>query len=407
MSNTTDPELEELVSKMASGSKLNTKNTVNLDNIDFDKLDEKTRKVYSDFKHGDVDIYKIIGASPDDSQDKIKKKYIEKMTKYHPDKHSIILNKLPPDRVDKEKRRLMATYNLIKNASKILLDPEKRKFYDLQKKANRSKNFETQKDDFNSFIKQQEAGKTDEGKKMAKLDFEKKQLELDKKHKVNRNEATAIALKDARRKMDDLAMEREQQAIEIAPKQIFDKSNFTQQDFNKHFLKNKKKEEKKNKQSKDRSVVLWDGVSASNDMGTIGASFVSVDHDYEDLYVDENFESTGLASANVNNSESSEEASSVMSEEIDDSYLEKNQRGTLTDEFSKFMNKRNTETKMYDAREMGKDWKSLDDNPFNISTQVKMDNAFSSMTNNKFKYDKNVDKDMVEVYKQILYEDDE
>ena len=69
-----NPEIEELVIKMAKGSKLNKAKKVNLDEVDFEKLDEKTKKAYSDFKHGDIDIYKIIGANPTDSHEKIKKK---------------------------------------------------------------------------------------------------------------------------------------------------------------------------------------------------------------------------------------------------------------------------------------------------------------------------------------------
>lgn len=411
-----NPEIEELVIKMAKGSKLNKAKKVNLDEVDFEKLDEKTKKAYSDFKHGDIDIYKIIGANPTDSHEKIKKKYIEKISKYHPDKHAVILSKYPVESVEKEKKRLMATYKLIKEASAILLNAEKRKFYDLQRKTSDSKNFEKQKDDFASFKKLQESQISEDTKKLAKLDFDKKQLELDKKHGFKREEIGSMTKKDADRKYNDLMMEREQQAIEYTPKKLFDGNNFNIQDFNKHFEKEKKREDKrkKNKDTHDKSVVLWEGVSAANDVGSTGVNFVSVDRDYEDLYVDTNPEASGLAPArlsdnddndndNDNDDNNNNDNSSVSSDGIDVSYVDKNQKGSLSDAYSNFLQQRNLEDKLYDKREMGKDWKTLDENPMNISTQVKIDGAFSSM--GKLKYDKNVDEDMVDVYKRIVYED--
>ena len=347
---------------------------------------------------------------------KSKKKYIEKISKYHPDKHAVILSKYPVESVEKEKKRLMATYKLIKEASAILLNAEKRKFYDLQRKTSDSKNFEKQKDDFASFKKLQESQISEDTKKLAKLDFDKKQLELDKKHGFKREEIGSMTKKDADRKYNDLMMEREQQAIEYTPKKLFDGNNFNIQDFNKHFEKEKKREDKrkKNKDTHDKSVVLWEGVSAANDVGSTGVNFVSVDRDYEDLYVDTNPEASGLAPArlsdnddndndNDNDDNNNNDNSSVSSDGIDVSYVDKNQKGSLSDAYSNFLQQRNLEDKLYDKREMGKDWKTLDENPMNISTQVKIDGAFSSM--GKLKYDKNVDEDMVDVYKRIVYED--
>ena len=142
-----DDKINELIDKIANSSKKKKQNdkNINYDDVDFEDLDNKTKKVYTDLFTGMPDLYKLINALPTDSQEIIKKKCTEKMAKYHPDKIAPLLIKVPIEKREIEKKKLMSQYKLIKEAYTTLRDPEKRKYYDLQKKTIDSKNFVKQK----------------------------------------------------------------------------------------------------------------------------------------------------------------------------------------------------------------------------------------------------------------------
>ena len=190
-----DDKLDELLNKMAKGSKktkqLPKDENISIEDVEFDKLDEKTRKACSELFSGTMDIYKVIGVSPDDSHDTIKRKCNEKLAKYHPDKIAPLLKKVSLEQRPKEKKRLDMQYKLVKEAYTILIDPQKRKFYDLQKKTIDSKNFVRQKQSFEEFIKLQDSEINEHSKKNAENGFGMGFLELDKKHGFNRAEYEA------------------------------------------------------------------------------------------------------------------------------------------------------------------------------------------------------------------------
>ena len=295
----------------------------------------------------------------------------------------------------------------------ILRDPEKRKFYDLQKKTIDTKNFQKQKDSFNEFIKLQDSEVSDQTKTQAKLNYDLKQLELDKKHGLDRDglNKTPMNKADAEKKLNDILMEREQQEIEYIPKKIFDDTAFNLTDFNKAWEKRKIKDQRKTKNKQnDKSMILWDGISASNDTGTAGANFISVDTNYEDLYVDDKFDTSGFASKLSDVSDSASDLSSIGSENIDVSYVtdhDKNKEDVMK-KWKNFESQRQVEDDTYEAREFTDKnvWGDVFGNPMNVSAQMgtMVGKDIKQLNAPQTKKTK-LTSDMVEAYEQLLYED--
>jgi len=380
-----DDKLDEILNKMAKGSKKSKQipddENIKIEDMEFDKLDEKTRKACSELFNGTMDIYKVIGVTPDDTNDTIKRKCNEKLAKYHPDKIAPLLKKVPLEQRAKEKKRLDMQYKLVKEAYTILIDPQRRKFYDLQKKTIDSKNFVRQKQSFEEFVKLQDSEINEHSKKNAENGFGMGCLELDKKHGFNRSEYEAekgrpLDKKDLDKKMGDLIMSRDLQDIECAPNKIFaDGERWDPVRFNFEWEKMKKKEEKKSKsKDKDGTLVLWEDIAASNDVGLNGAdNYVSLDSNYENLYSTDKHNSSLYASKLDSDSDNDINISDISDEDIDVSYVtgHSTNKGEIMDNFKKFKNKRDQDDEEYDARQFGDNsWKSVLDNPMNVSHQM-------------------------------------
>lgn len=414
-----DDKINELIDKIANSSKKKKQNdkNINYDDVDFEDLDNKTKKVYTDLFTGMPDLYKLINVLPTDSQEIIKKKCTEKMAKYHPDKIAPLLLKVPIEKREIEKKKLMSQYKLIKEAYTTLRDPEKRKYYDLQKKTIDSKSFTKQKNSFEDFIKLQDSEITEQTKKKSDDLFKLKMLELDERHGFDRKkmDEKPISSKKAIKKMDDLLMDREQQDIEYQPKEIFSKGQqFNLTDFNKQWEKMKKLENKKSKgktSDRDNSLVMWEGISASNDVGIGGSTdYVSIESNYEDLYATDKFSNINFADKlNSDNSDNSDfNLSDISDDDIDTSYVTNHNqdKGDIMKKFKEYENFRNNEDSEYDKRVFtDKSWKNVMENPFNISAQV------GNMVGENIKQidgprrKKKIDKELADAYKQLIYDD--
>jgi curved DNA-binding protein CbpA len=419
-----DDSLDAIVNKIANGSKKKEKlnedkqkytksdsDDIEYDDVDFSELDQNTKKIYTDLFSGMPDIYKIVGVSPDDDQNTIKKKCNEKLAKYHPDKIGPLLNKCAPEVRPKEKKRLSMQYKLIREAYSILRDPHKKKFYDLQKKTVDSKNFAKQKSSFEEFIKLQESEITEHSKDSAQNDFKMKVLEMDKRTGFDRKKLDDVPLSkaDIDKRMQDLMIERENQDIEYVPKNLFEGRDFNPSTFHKEWEKQKRKDEKRLKNSNnDRSIVTWEGVSAANDIGIDGSTdYISATGDYGDLYIDN--KKGSLFAQKLDSGSDSEGEYSESSDDIDVSYVtgHNSNKGSVMDKFKEYEQSRKLEDDSYENRGFNDEttWKSVMDNPMNISSQMNTMIGKDIKQLDGFKKKKHIDKDYAEAYKQLIYND--
>lgn len=354
---TEQENLDKLVDKISKGVKKQSEE-IDFEKINFDELSSDKKKVYSDLYTGLPDYYKIIKAKPTDSLTVIKNKCRLLLAKYHPDK--IVLNDDDfPTKGDKERKlkQLGKQYELIRTAYKVLTEPDKKKSYDLQKKTVDNKNFSKQKDDFAEYMALQNSTVSEQSKQQAKNDFEIKMIEMDTLRGYNKKiEKDVISSKKAEKMMDDMMLLRKQQEIECQPKNIFKDTSFNLESFNKAWDKNIKRTKPKDK-SKDKNVVLWDGIGASNELNT----YVETSGNYGEIFMDggELFNS---------DSESETELSDTSDTGIDTSYVFNHNKDKITFDTSKindFEKMRNADLDNW-GREMFKN-KSITENPFNPS----------------------------------------
>ena len=393
-------------------------NSIHFEDVEFDKLEENERNALKDLFTGMPDIYKITGTNPDDSQTTINKKCAEKLKMYHPDRHSELVKKYPEEKRAKELKKLDIQFKLLRDADSILRDPSKRKFYDLQKKTTQSKNFVAQKNSFKEFIDLQQSKITEESKSLANNNFKMASLDLDKKHGFDRKkfEETPLTIEETNRRFSDLKDSREIDEIDFIPKKKFGDEPWNQHtlnDFNKMFAKSKIKDKKKSSsKNNDKSVIVWEDISAVNDFGLNGTNnYVSIDHNYEDLYNDENHNGTSLYASKIDSgsedSESESDTCSQISVDLDEIDGYKYNKSNVDDKYNEMLNRRKIEETDYDNREMHdkESWKSVLDNPFSISHSmgtVLGGKDFSKLEGPKGK--KVISKDYADVYKSLVYD---
>lgn len=410
-------------SKQPNSEKKQTSKVLNYDEIEFDKLEENDRKTLKDLFLGLPDIYKITGTTPEDSQTTINKKCAEKLKMYHPDRHSELVKKFPEENRAKELKKLDIQFKLLRDADSILRDPTKRKYYDLQKKTVESKNYVSQKESFDEFIKLQNSKITEQSRSIAENDFKMASLAMDQKHKfdrksgIDRTEA-ALTVEETERRFSDLELGRTQDEIEFIPKNRFDTREFSNADFNKMFLRQKQKEAmKKGKHGTDTSVIVWEGISAANDTGIDGATnYISVDHNYEDLYTDNNFNGSSMYASKLDDFESEESIGSDsdfdMGEDVNLDELDgyKYNKENVNSKYEEMLNRRNMENQAYDNRKVHdkESWKSIMENPFTISASL--GNVVGDKDFNKIEGPKRVkaiSQEYADVYKSLVYENNE
>jgi hypothetical protein len=419
MSKLSDDTIDELVGKIYKGAKKSAKpekshSEVNIDEVDFESLKGTDKKAHVDLFSGMIDVYGLIGVKEDDSQDYVKKKCNEKLAKYHPSKINSMLSKFPASERETERERLLEQYNLIKQAYNILRDPEKREYYDLQKKTMESKNFVKQKSSFEEYIKLQESEINETSRKNAENAFKIGFLDMDKRHGFKRNELDdePMSTEDFNKKLQDMQFSRSALDDELATRQknMFEGRSFNPIEFNKAWEKKKRHDEKKKgKSNSDTSMTLWDGLSAANDFGIGGTTnYVGLDSDYGDLYAKNNYNTSQFASTLDDISDNGDNMS-VGSDDIDVSYVTGHNKDNsdVNKRFEEYMKSRETEDEYYNAREFGdtNSWKSVYDNPMNISASMgTMVGKEVKTLDTRNKKNNSINKSTIDAYKQLMME---
>jgi len=368
-----------------------------------DKSDksDKTEKLETEklkFEKFGFDHYKILDVDKDTSITEIKKKYRKLLAKYHPDKYKNLS--------DKERHMKEKQFQLVQMAGKVLTDEDAKKMYDLEQKTIKSKNFANQKNSFEEFIKLQESGATEEGKKRAQLEFE---LETKKLNKLRGFEPEKLDEKmdktSLSREIDNLVARRDADIIEIEHKNLFEGRSFNPSEFNKLFDKNKKKQEKAEKRKKEKGELVRFGeeFTAFNDSGI--DNFISVDADYSELFGSDNFrENTLYGNIKKEDNFDVSDLSSVESDE-DDAYTNHNADRDVKkteDKFKEMMRERELfDSALKDVKTAG--YKDVMQDQFSISKQ------FGKIIGNDITVTKpkKLDSDMIKIYNKMISHDPE
>lgn len=338
------------------------------------------------------DYYKILGVDKDTSINDIKKKYRKLLAKYHPDKYK--------EYPDKERKTKEKQFQLVQFAGKILTDESAKKVYDLEQKTIKSKDFATQKNSFEEFIKLQEAGVTEETKKRAQLDFESETNKLNKLSGFDPDKMKdKLDKKDLDRNIGDLRAQRDTDMIELSQKNIFEGRQFNPLEFNKLFEKDKKKQEKKQKKKQKSGELskLGDEFTAFNDNGL--GNFISVNDNYGELFGSDTFRENSLY-GKMKEDFSVSDISSDEEEYKNDYDNHNTNRDTKStdDMYAKMMRDRSLfDNDLKDTKTAG--YKDVMEDQFGISKQ------FGRMLGNditqKVKPQK-IDSDMVKVYNKMI-----
>lgn len=384
-------------------------------NDNSDSENSYTEEKRSVLKNG-PDYYKILGVPQlsefKESQDKeenaklyqrfLKHRATKMLTKYHPDK-------LPKGLTSEEKKKNESMYKWVREASDVLLDKNKREYYDLQRKVTLGKDFDYQKSTFDEFIKLQESEMTEEKKHSASLEFERETSKKNKQIGYDPEQAKVkLDSKTAKQLMQDRLAQRELEEIEIHKPNIFEGRKFSNEEFQKQFEKEKRKRDKLGKLKKTGDLVLYDDLSAFNDSGMGGASFVSTDN-YDSMFANEPVVSgNNFAGIDENYSEGSNSDISVSSGEIDTSYVtgHNKDKGNTNKRFEEFMNARKRDNELFDNMKQS-EFKDVTHDKFGISKN------FGSLVGNNFtesniassKKKKEISGDMVNAYKHLISHD--
>jgi hypothetical protein len=419
-----DLELDDYINNIKKSIEKNKENKMNNESLNTQKSEkiekntENNDKKFQNELFGDglPDYYKIIGVSQSDSHEIIVKKCGQRMAEYHADKIKSKLMKYPPEERKKQQKRYEAQFELVREAKEYLANPEKRKYYDLQRKNIESGSFYKSKNSFEEFIKAQESEINENNKTVAISTFKTKSNEMDKKHGIKRSSDDKYGKDNYHmdkaefsRRYEDMSTLREQQDADCLPKNIFQHSSFDIKEFNKHWeLKQKIKDKKKNKTTDDRSIIQWEGVSAANDFGANGGNFASLDGGddaYEGIYNKTNENDYIFAKTLDSDEESISSLGSDMSD-IDISYVDgfdKNKDSTMKSYQDKLKEREKDEV-LFDKRTVTDvSWKDVTQNPFNISHQ--MGEIVGEEIGNK-KMTQKDKKVTLDAYKSLMYERD-
>jgi curved DNA-binding protein CbpA len=343
------------------------------------------------------DYYKILSVDRDTNINDIKKKYRKLLAKYHPDKYK----NLP----EKERHMTEKQFQLVQIAGKVLTDEDAKKMYDLEQKTIKSKSFVNQKSSFEDFIKLQESGISEEGKKRAQLDFESEMQKLNKARNFDPSKMDEKLDKNAlSREIDNIRAQRDADLIELEHRNLFEGRSFNPSEFNKLFEKNKKKQEKSEKKKKEKGEIVRFGeeFTAFNDNGV--ENFISVDSDYSELFGSDNFrENTVFSNIKKEDNFDLSDLSDVDSD-YDDSYKNHNTDrdiGKIEDKFKQMMREREMfDTTLKDVKSAG--YKDVMHDQFGISKQFGKIIGKDITQNHKTK---KLDSDMIKIYNRMITHD--
>jgi len=343
------------------------------------------------------DYYKILSIDRDTNINDIKKKYRKLLAKYHPDKYKNLSEK---ERHTKEKQ-----FQLVQMAGKVLTDEDSKKMYDLEQKTIKSKSFVNQKSSFEDFMKLQESGISEEGKKRAQLDFESEMNKMNKMRGFDPSKMDEKLDKNTLSKeMDNIRAQRDSDLIEIEQKNLFEGRTFNPSEFNKLFEKNKKKQEKAEKKKKEKGEIVrfGDEFTAFNDNGI--ENFISVDADYSELFGSDNFRENTMFS-NIKKEDNFDVSDlSDIDSDYDDSYENHNANrdvGKTEDKFKQMMREREIfDTTLKDVKTAN--YKDVMHDQFGISKQFGKMIGKDIIQNNKTK---KLDSDMIKIYNKMITHD--
>lgn len=364
-----------------------------------DKSDKKEKNDKLKIEKFGFDYYKILGIDKDTNINDIKKKYRKLLAKYHPDKYKNLSDK---ERVMKEKQ-----FQLVQTAGKVLTDEDTKKMYDLEQKTIKNKSFINQKSSFDEFIKLQESGISEEGKKKAQIDFESEMRKINKARGFDPDKMDEKLDKNAlSREIDNITAQRDADLIELKQKNLFEGRTFNPNEFNKFFEKNKKKQEKIEKKKKEKGEVIKFGeeFTAFNDNGL--ENFISVDADYSELFGSDNFRENTFYS-NIKKEDNFNVELSDLSEvesDYDDSYDKHNvdrDIGKTEDKLKQMMLEREMfDTSLKDIKTAN--YKDVMSDQFGISKQF--GKILGKDITSTYK-PKKLDSDMIKIYNRMIKND--
>lgn len=348
-----------------------SKNIINLEDIKISEYNDEDASAIRELAKV-PNYYKVLGVDEDATVEEIKKASEKKMEKYSPDniKFKKHLSKLSDSERLAESNKNNAIISLIREARKVLINKDARKIYDMEKKISIDGSFSNMKSKFKEFVRLQKSEISDATRKTAELAFKNEYIELDKKHKIDRNLEGKISEDDAIRKYNELEEQREMDELEFEPEMKFDSSNFNPEKFNKYW---KLIQDKKNKKEGiiDNSMMLWDDIGAANDFGDNGCDNYASLNNIGDIYVDDK-KNTGIYSGIYDDDNISLDDINLDDISGDEDYYGHN-KGKITEyEINSKIRERDDflETQKHISQGDTNYWKSVMDNPMNISKQL-------------------------------------
>jgi len=389
------PEDEELLKNIVDPDKtekrkMKVKKSKSMGETDKDDIDgeEENKEVLKIKKFG-FDFYKILGVDKNTDITEIKSISRKLLAKYHPDNFINLSNE---QRKQKEQQ-----FQLIQMAQKTLTDVSAKKYYDLQQQTIKEKDFFTQKQSFEDFIKQQESEDTPESRARAQLDFIKLSDKKNKEVGYNPDLEVKLSKHDTDRNLTDLVARREAEEIEITHKNIFEGRKFNSSEFNKIFEKEKRKKEKQTKKGNGELTKYDDNVMAFNN--TKFSDFVGVNDNYEVPFSETGDTLDKLFSDPSNVSSPSESEPSDY--EYNDDYNKHNHdKAAYQKLIEKKLLEREQEDKLYDNRERSDFNNNIMDIPDGISkefgTMIGKD-ITSTLTRSK-----KIDIDLINAYNKMI-----
>ena len=384
------PEDAELLFQLKSGKKDRVKPELN-DETNEDKEVLKIKKFGFDF-------YKVLGIDKTADLETVQKVSRSLLAKFHPDKYR---NLSESERKIKEQQ-----FQLIQMAQKVLGNKDSKKLYDLEQKTIKDKDFVTQKQSFDDFIKLQEAEITEETRSRARIDFKKENEKRNKIVGYNPDPELKLNKTDMSKTLEDLIARREMDEIETIKKNVFEGRDFNPTEFNMMFEKEKHKREKKDKTKKDKGDMVKFGEDFTAFNATGFNNFVALTDDYGSSFNEDGRPVGGASLYSKADLELSDSDSDL--DLSDDEFNYNNTYNTHNSNKKDFektiedkLRERELQDNLYNSRER-KDFNSnIMDIDFGISKdfgQMIGKDITGAHTNNK---SKRIDSDMVKAYKLL------
>lgn len=276
-----------------------------------------------------INLYEVFNVESNCSEIELKKAYKKMVKKYHPDnKHG-----------DAE------MYELITESYNKINTPTKRKKYDRMYKMNKRARAShmDMKLDYESYIEKAPLKSKDQ----AKLDFQKAQAEMNKKHGISAETNIfdiAMDKKESSRRLEELMYSREQDEIELQQENMFADSKFDNDKFQALWEKKHMSNDSTNFVSSTISNDLmeqgnYSGPRAFNVGGFGNNGYFNYSGNYDDIYDtgDQSFNSQfGNDSFTINK----DDIDNLTDDDINDYRKRRDEKALTNDELKKLVNER-------------------------------------------------------------------